>query len=813
MSGSSGRLEHGIFEYGGSNYFSTGIVSELRIMQGADVTLSHLTVQKSKTNGLLIEATEASIPNCLFLDNDNSGILAAGSAGVDITSCQLNENQAGVFAKENAVVQVTGCSFDSNEEGLGTEGNTARIHFGENRFSNNTRTGSVNFLTAASSRAGNLISSDRGGLEVPEGNLETDGTFHPLIGGYYEFPDVFYYQRQIGPFGSLQIRPGVYLAMRGRGSLLVSGYLGVGGRPEQPVLIAAPPDVESSTATGLHGGILFEETGKGSIRNAIFRNADLSGAIDVLGPASVTIEQCRFDYSDRGLQIRGSAEVQAEYCQFVNNTEALRAYQLSGPVTLRFSQIVGNGAGVKNEYGTATIDATLNWWGNASGPSGAGPGAGDSITTMVDYDPFFTSASQVPGQPLDAEAAQLDTVYSETLSRFALTLYKVPVEAGHNLLCRLTPGSAQSIYGLYTNFMSVPSVAFANASSEGRGLGGSHELLIANTQGGDYYVLVFALDIQGDQDTYQIQFSYVDHYVSSLSPVESGNRGLVTLSLYGTDFSQETQVRLLGAGGRAYSAYSVVASDPAHLHASVNLQGAAIGLYDLEVNWPSEPAPLLFPDAFEVAPGIGPRLETKLQIPGTIVWYRPYTMMLSYKNTGDNDMVAPIIKVVTKNQDSGISLTPGGPYLYEAGDFVQVLGIAEDGPAGVLRPGGTGRIPIYYRSNGAHGRVEFTIETLRDPNAPVDWDAVEEQVRPPDVSGGDWQTAWDQYVASTGATWETISPAWRRWRTNFGSKGPGFMTSKNCSIGASTSFVIFPLRRSGALSWIARPAIPRRMWL
>lgn len=753
FSGSSGRLEYGILEYGGSDYFSVGGSSQIRVKQGAEVTLAHLTVQNSKTNGLVIEATETNVPNCLFNDNGDSGILALGLAEVAVTACQLSENQAGIFARENAVVQVTGCSFDSNEKGLGTEGTSARIRFGENRFSNNTRTGSVNFLTAASSQAGNLISSDRGGLEVPEGNLDTEGTFHALIGGYYEFPDSFYYQRRIGPSGSLQIRAGVYLALQGRGSLSVSGYLGVGGRPEQPVLIAAPPYVASSTATSLHAGILFEETGRGAIRNAVFRNADSSGAIDVLGPAHVSIEQCRFDFNGRGIQARGSAEVSVEYCQFLNNTEALRGFQLSGPVTMHFSQIVGNDAGVKNEYAARSIDTTLNWWGDASGPSGAGPGAGDSITTQVDFDPYFTSASQVPGQPLDAQSAELDTPYSDTLSRFALKLYKVPVEAGRHLLCRLTPESAESTYGLYGSFMSVPSVAFADTFLEGKSLSGSHELLIAGTGGGDYYVLVFALDIPGDQETFQIQFSYVDHYVSSLNPGKSGNRGSVTLNLYGTDFNQNPQVRLLGAGGRAYSADSVIASDPTHLHASINLQGAALGLYDLEVRWPSKPAPLLFPGAFKVVPGLGPRLETKLQIPSTIVWYRPYTIMLSYKNTGDSDLVAPIIKVVTKNKDSGISLTPDGPYLYEAGDFVQVLGIAQDGPAGVLRPGGSGEIPIYYRSNGAHGRVEFTIETLRDPNGPVDWDTVEEQVRPPDISGGDWQAAWNLYVASVGTTW------------------------------------------------------------
>ncbi len=85
------------------------------------MALSHLTVQKSKSNGLLIEATGASIPTASFSITATAEFWPRALPSVTITSCQLNENQAGVFAKENAVVQVTGCSFDSNEEGLGTE--------------------------------------------------------------------------------------------------------------------------------------------------------------------------------------------------------------------------------------------------------------------------------------------------------------------------------------------------------------------------------------------------------------------------------------------------------------------------------------------------------------------------------------------------------------------------------------------------------------------------------------------------------------------------------------------------------------------
>ncbi len=37
----------------------------------------------------------------------------------------------------------------------------------------------------------------------------------------------------------------------------------------------------------------------------------------------------------------------------------------------------------------STVDATYNWWGDTSGPSGQGTGSGDAVSTYVDYDPWL----------------------------------------------------------------------------------------------------------------------------------------------------------------------------------------------------------------------------------------------------------------------------------------------------------------------------------------------------------------------------------------------------------------------------------------
>ncbi len=46
---------------------------------------------------------------------------------------------------------------------------------------------------------------------------------------------------------------------------------------------------------------------------------------------------------------------------------------------------------------TPALNAINNWWGSASGPSGAGPGTGDSVSSNVTFSPFLTSPPGICG--------------------------------------------------------------------------------------------------------------------------------------------------------------------------------------------------------------------------------------------------------------------------------------------------------------------------------------------------------------------------------------------------------------------------------
>jgi parallel beta-helix repeat protein len=90
---------------------------------------------------------------------------------------------------------------------------------------------------------------------------------------------------------------------------------------------------------------------------------------------------------------------------------------LASENVIHFNNIVDNSPdgsdsyGVYNENTTETVDATLNWWGAASGPSGVGPGTGDAVSDNVTFEPWLgASVAGVIAQ--DITGAQTDVEIS-----------------------------------------------------------------------------------------------------------------------------------------------------------------------------------------------------------------------------------------------------------------------------------------------------------------------------------------------------------------------------------------------------------------
>jgi len=59
---------------------------------------------------------------------------------------------------------------------------------------------------------------------------------------------------------------------------------------------------------------------------------------------------------------------------------------------INYNNIINNtGYGVRNLDSAIIVDAQFNWWGDESGPSGAGPGQGDSVSQYIDFEPWLSN--------------------------------------------------------------------------------------------------------------------------------------------------------------------------------------------------------------------------------------------------------------------------------------------------------------------------------------------------------------------------------------------------------------------------------------
>ncbi|MDZ7376498.1 MAG: right-handed parallel beta-helix repeat-containing protein, partial [candidate division KSB1 bacterium] len=97
-----------------------------------------------------------------------------------------------------------------------------------------------------------------------------------------------------------------------------------------------------------------------------------------------------------------------------DNTDGI-IFEQGSSGTVTDNMIYANqGAGLKNLDPSVTITATGNWWGDASGPAGIGPGKGDEVEGTVDFSNWLA-------EPLGVRVyVERDTVYARPASQDSL---------------------------------------------------------------------------------------------------------------------------------------------------------------------------------------------------------------------------------------------------------------------------------------------------------------------------------------------------------------------------------------------------------
>ncbi|HAY71965.1 MAG TPA: hypothetical protein DCX89_08745 [Saprospirales bacterium] len=104
----------------------------------------------------------------------------------------------------------------------------------------------------------------------------------------------------------------------------------------------------------------------------------------------------------------GCSVVPAQYegCHFLDSQETGFVLTKGADPTFRNCNFIGAGEwGIDNQNENGAIDARYNWWGDASGPGGTGPGNGVKLRGNILFEPWLT-------QPVNLQASfARDTLY------------------------------------------------------------------------------------------------------------------------------------------------------------------------------------------------------------------------------------------------------------------------------------------------------------------------------------------------------------------------------------------------------------------
>ena len=230
--------------------------------------------------------------------------------------------------------------------------------------------------------------------------------------------------------GGLIVPQGVTLTMAAGTTLFVpdslavavDGHLRAAGTATQPVTLTSLMDSPVGDGWGglwlgwgtNHGSSLLEQA---VVRYGQFDNIVVNGVDSRL----VLTDTQLLNANQSGLRIV-DGRVTAVCSTFANNNgDGITVLNGGAPnVTVHNSNIFNNtGEGLNNDSGI-TVNALNNWWGEASGPGGLGPGSGDEVSGNTLYDPWLTMPQCLPVYTADL-SVNITTTASAAVAGTAVT--------------------------------------------------------------------------------------------------------------------------------------------------------------------------------------------------------------------------------------------------------------------------------------------------------------------------------------------------------------------------------------------------------
>ena len=263
-------------------------------------------------------------------------------------------------------------------------------------------------------------------------------------------------------------------------------------------------------------------------------------------------------------------------------------------------------------------------------------------------------------------------------------LIDLPAEGG---VVTVTGANAAAIRAMVANGH-MPTVVMNDAASFAQGTTTAVLVVPARAAGETMYLAVENTGISSATVTVKVE--KLTTQLWSVYPEIAANVGDMGFTFTGAGLTATSDIRLGGI-----KAKSVTVVDSANVYAVFDIHNiAADRYYDVTADGKT------LRDAVYINKvAKGPILEAKLELPERTRDNRIYTGYVVYENTGDTQMNVPMFIV---KRGKGDTTTMLGAYDAETltSNAVVVAGIGSTHPAGILKPGDTGRLPFKFKPVG-----------------------------------------------------------------------------------------------------------------
>jgi parallel beta-helix repeat protein len=303
--------------------------------------------------------------------------------------------------------------------------------------------------------------------------------------------------------------------------------------------------------------------------------------------------------------------------------------------------------------------------------------SGDYITVSVPELMFY--------QPLTATLTKAKSLY-----------YRLEVPAalqGESLYITLEGDSLNGSNEFYIRYGDVPDrVKFDFAHDNP--FQGEQEIVIPEAEAGTYYLMVYGSSRTAADQPVTLLAKVLHFEIRSVAAKKGGNTGSVTVQVNGSKLTENMKV-MLTKGSTSLVAEAIQVVNSTRVYATFNLQGAALGLYNLmAVNEASDTARL--ENGFEVEEGRAPQLLTRVVAPPFASRWHLISVRIEFSNGGNVNIENPVVQVISAGR-APISFTELGLRNRQTELLVPLHEFK--GPQGFLRPGASGSL-VFFAAPG-----------------------------------------------------------------------------------------------------------------